>query len=302
MLQQTWDLRSGVPTWRRPGRTGLYSLPLDAMLRRISCRRRGTLLLVATRDRGSGRRLSRDTQTPTYRRMMTKFPTAAFAVLRDDRPFSRWELRQLGSGHLQVARGCGSGLVVVAPALSASSRPVLSFAESRPRNRQSRKVGKGRCRCWLVSRMFTWARDERTIQRNAVPDSSDRALDPAVSRIHSALHLSQVIPSRCNTESGRAQSGRRPLPQPPRKTTALKATPVRRHPSMSVVGAVPMATVREAANPELLCELPKRLGFASPVDDRSHDPAGQPSVLHLEGVRAEAVHAELLRPVARRSR
>lgn len=106
--QQTWDLAGpGVDVAQAKDVPELYLASADAMLRRIRAVDADTLLLVAHNPGIEilAERLSRDTQTPTYRRMMTKFPTAAFAVLRDDRPFSQWGYGSSDLVTFEVARG-----------------------------------------------------------------------------------------------------------------------------------------------------------------------------------------------------
>lgn len=106
--QQTWDLaRTAVEVEQVKNVPELYLASADAMLRRVRAVEADSLLLVAHNPgiEVLAERLSRDTRTPTYRRMMTKFPTAAFAVLRDDRPFSEWGYGTADLVTFEVARG-----------------------------------------------------------------------------------------------------------------------------------------------------------------------------------------------------
>ncbi len=106
--QQTWDLaRPGVEVAQVKNVPELYLASADAMLRRIRAIDADSLLLVAHNPgiEVLAERLSRDTRTPTYRRMMTKFPTAAFAVLRADRPLSEWGYGTSDLVTFEVARG-----------------------------------------------------------------------------------------------------------------------------------------------------------------------------------------------------
>jgi phosphohistidine phosphatase len=106
--QQTWDLAApGVDVAQAKNVPELYLASADAMLRRIRAVDADSLLIVAHNPgiEVLAERLSRDTRTPTYRRMMTKFPTAAFAVLSDDRPFSDWGYGTSDLVTFEVARG-----------------------------------------------------------------------------------------------------------------------------------------------------------------------------------------------------
>ncbi len=106
--QQTWDLASPALTVdEKRDMPELYLASAEAMLGRLRAESSSTLLMVAHNPGTEvlAERLTRNTGSPDYRRMVAKFPTAAFAVLTSDEPFGNWGL---GSARLEtfvVARG-----------------------------------------------------------------------------------------------------------------------------------------------------------------------------------------------------
>lgn len=106
--QQTWELASpAVVTRRRIDVPELYLASAEAMLRRLRDVDADTAIVVShnpgTEDLAE--RLSDDTTGDDYRRMLMKFPTAAFAVLESDKPFARWGYGEARLTAFEVGRG-----------------------------------------------------------------------------------------------------------------------------------------------------------------------------------------------------
>ena len=106
--QQTWELAAtalDVADTRDVGE--LYLASPDIMLRRIRAVSAGTLVVVSHNPGTEelAERLSANTDSPDYRRMLQKFPTAAFAVLTGDEPFSRWGYGSATLCAFEVGRG-----------------------------------------------------------------------------------------------------------------------------------------------------------------------------------------------------
>lgn len=106
--QQTWELASpGLSVGDVRNVPELYLASADAMMRRIRAVDCDSLILVAHNPglEVLAERLSRDPQSPIYRRMVTKFPTAAFTILTEDKPFSRWGYGAADLLAFEVGRG-----------------------------------------------------------------------------------------------------------------------------------------------------------------------------------------------------
>lgn len=91
--QQTWALAAdSLEVGQVKDVPELYLASADAMLRRIRDVTANSLLIVSHNPGTEilAEQLTRDTSSPMYRRMLTKFPTAAFAVLNCDLPFGKW--------------------------------------------------------------------------------------------------------------------------------------------------------------------------------------------------------------------
>lgn len=104
--QQTWML-SGVQARRVQDCSELYLASAEAMLRRVRAESADSLIVVAhnpgTEDLAA--RLTGNPDSPAYARMVTKFPTAAFAVMRADVPFAQWEFGTAELETFEVGRG-----------------------------------------------------------------------------------------------------------------------------------------------------------------------------------------------------
>lgn len=104
--QQTWEL-SGVQAGSVQNRSDLYLASWSEMLQVIQTVETTSAILVAhnpgTEDLAA--RLTSDSGSAEYRRMQTKFPTAAFAVLRADVPFARWDVDGARLVSFEVGRG-----------------------------------------------------------------------------------------------------------------------------------------------------------------------------------------------------
>ena len=91
--QQTWQL-SGVQAGSVQDRPDLYLASWADMLEVVRGVDASSAIVVAhnpgTEDLAA--RLTSDTGSAEYARMLAKFPTAAFAVLRADVPFARWDV------------------------------------------------------------------------------------------------------------------------------------------------------------------------------------------------------------------
>ena len=91
--QQTWEL-SGVQAGSVQNRSDLYLASWVDMLDVVRTVDATSVIVVAhnpgTEDLAA--RLADDSGSTEYRRMLTKFPTAAFAVLRAEVPFARWDV------------------------------------------------------------------------------------------------------------------------------------------------------------------------------------------------------------------
>lgn len=99
--QETFELaRPALLVDRVDNAPGLYLAPAQRMLAQIRDLQATTALVVAhnpgTEDLAA--RLCREQSSDAYTRMTTKFPTAAFAVLIADVPFSEWDF---GSARLE---------------------------------------------------------------------------------------------------------------------------------------------------------------------------------------------------------
>lgn len=104
--QQTWQ-GTQVSAARVEDCPDLYLASPEAMLRRIRRETAATLIVVAhnpgTEDLAA--RLTANTDTTAYSRMLVKFPTAAFAMLRSPAPFEQWEFGQAELLAFEVGRG-----------------------------------------------------------------------------------------------------------------------------------------------------------------------------------------------------
>lgn len=104
--QQTWQL-SGVRAGTVIDCPELYLAAPDLMLRRVRQEQASSVIVVShnpgTEDLAA--RLTADTGSAAYRRMLTKFPTAAFALLRAEAPFAQWDYGQAQLVAFEVGRG-----------------------------------------------------------------------------------------------------------------------------------------------------------------------------------------------------
>jgi phosphohistidine phosphatase len=91
--QQTWELaRPALRVGKQVDVPELYLASPDTMLRRIRAVS-GKTVIVVSHNPGTedlAERLTRNTDSRAYKHMLTKFPTAAFAVLESDDPFAQW--------------------------------------------------------------------------------------------------------------------------------------------------------------------------------------------------------------------
>jgi phosphohistidine phosphatase len=106
--QQTWELaRPSLQVGRQTDVPELYLPSPDTMLRRIRAVSATTLLVVShnpgTEDLAE--RLTRNTDDRAYRAMVTKFPTAAFAVLESDAALPEWGFGTATLRAFEVGRG-----------------------------------------------------------------------------------------------------------------------------------------------------------------------------------------------------
>lgn len=106
--QQTWALASPplhVTDTRDLGE--LYLASPDIMLRRVRAVTASTLVVVSHNPGTEelAERLTSNTGSPLYRAMLQKFPTAAFAVLTADEPFSAWGYGSATLAAFEVGRG-----------------------------------------------------------------------------------------------------------------------------------------------------------------------------------------------------
>lgn len=106
--QQTWELaRPSLTVARQVDVPELYLASPDTMLRRIRAVTANTVVVVShnpgTEDLAE--RLTGNTGSPAYRQMVTKFPTAAFAVLEADAPFAAWGFGGATLRAFEVGRG-----------------------------------------------------------------------------------------------------------------------------------------------------------------------------------------------------
>ena len=106
--QQTWELAAAalqVADTRDVAE--LYLASPDIMLRRVRAVTASTVVLVSHNPGTEelAERLTANTDSPEYRRMMQKFPTAAFAVLTADKPFSGWGYGSATLSAFEVGRG-----------------------------------------------------------------------------------------------------------------------------------------------------------------------------------------------------
>lgn len=91
--QQTWDLvRPALAVARQENVPELYLASADAMLGRIRAVEAESALVVSHNPGTEvlAEQLTQNTDSSAYLHMLTKFPTAAFAVLRADVPFAQW--------------------------------------------------------------------------------------------------------------------------------------------------------------------------------------------------------------------
>lgn len=104
--QQTW-LGSGISARTVTDCPELYLASPEAMLRRIRRESAASVIVVAhnpgTEDLAA--RLTANTDSPAFARMLTKFPTAAFAMLRSADPFEQWEFGSAELLAFEVGRG-----------------------------------------------------------------------------------------------------------------------------------------------------------------------------------------------------
>ena len=104
--QQTWQL-SGVEASRVVDSPQLYLASPDAMLSAVRGEQATSAIVVAhnpgTEDLAA--RLTSNPRSEAYERMLTKFPTAAFAVLRAEVPFAQWEFGMARLEAFEVGRG-----------------------------------------------------------------------------------------------------------------------------------------------------------------------------------------------------
>jgi phosphohistidine phosphatase len=106
--RQTWELvRVHVAADAVVDVPELYLASPDTMLRRIRDVVVGTLLVVSHNPGTEmlAEQLTANTDSSEYRRMVAKFPTAAFAVLSADEPFGRWGYGDAQLTHFEVGRG-----------------------------------------------------------------------------------------------------------------------------------------------------------------------------------------------------
>ncbi len=106
--QQTWDLaRPAVRVTEQLDVPELYLASPDTMLRRIRAVTVPRLILVShnpgTEDLAE--RLTANTDSPSYMKMLTKFPTSAFAVLTSEAPFAQWGFGSATLTAFEVGRG-----------------------------------------------------------------------------------------------------------------------------------------------------------------------------------------------------
>ena len=106
--QQTWQLaRPALRVTAQFDVPQLYLASPDTMLRRIRAVDVQRLVVVShnpgTEDLAE--RLTHNTTSEQYRRMRTKFPTAAFAVLESDEPFAQWGFGAATLRAFEVGRG-----------------------------------------------------------------------------------------------------------------------------------------------------------------------------------------------------
>ncbi len=106
--QQTWDLaRPALHVDAHSDVPELYLASPDTMLRRVRAVS-ATSLLVISHNPGTedlAERLSRNTDSRAYRHMLTKFPTAAFAVLESDAAFREWGFGTATLRSFAIGRG-----------------------------------------------------------------------------------------------------------------------------------------------------------------------------------------------------
>lgn len=106
--QQTWELaRPALDVAEQVDVPELYLASPDTMLRRIRAAAADTVIVVSHNPGTEelAERLTRNTDSPVYRRMVTKFPTAAFAVLTADAPFHSWGYGDAKLQTFEVGRG-----------------------------------------------------------------------------------------------------------------------------------------------------------------------------------------------------
>lgn len=106
--QQTWDLAATSMRVRQErDEPGLYLASADAMLSHVRHLPGASGLIVAhnpgTEELAS--LLCDDRTTAQYFDMTSKFPTAAFAVLRSEAPFGQWRPGCASLASFEVARG-----------------------------------------------------------------------------------------------------------------------------------------------------------------------------------------------------
>lgn len=104
--QQTWQM-AAVEAGQVVDSPQLYLATPGVMLSAIRGQQVNSVIVVAhnpgTEDLAA--RLCSDSGSPAYARMLTKFPTAAFAVLRADVPFADWDFGMARLEAFEVGRG-----------------------------------------------------------------------------------------------------------------------------------------------------------------------------------------------------
>lgn len=106
--QQTWELATAaLQVAKTRDVAELYLASPDIMLRRVRAVTASTVVLVSHNPGTEelAERLTANTGSPEYRRMLQKFPTAAFAVLTADKPFSGWGYGSATLSAFEVGRG-----------------------------------------------------------------------------------------------------------------------------------------------------------------------------------------------------
>lgn len=106
--QQTWRLASAaLDAQAVTDEPDLYLASAAEMLDRIRSVGESTLIVVSHNPGTEwlAAQLTANPQSPAFQRMREKFPTAAFAVLSSDVPFSEWAYGQAQLETFEVPRG-----------------------------------------------------------------------------------------------------------------------------------------------------------------------------------------------------